>query len=72
VSDVKINAIRNMYDGFQGDRMKLDSGEIIHTWILFDDDGTVINHLDLDDIEITKAYKASTIWMEKYEYEKVG
>ncbi len=68
--DVKINAIRNMYDGFQGDRLKLESGEIIYTWILFDEDGTVLNHLDLDDIEIAEAYKESTIWME--EYEKIG
>ena len=36
MSDVKINAIRNMYDGFQGDRMKLESGEFIYTWILCD------------------------------------
>jgi len=70
VSDVKINAIRNMYDGFQGDRLKLESGEVIYTWILFDKDGTVLNHLDLDDIEIAEAYEASTIWME--EYEKIG
>ena len=71
MSDVKINAIRTMYDGFQGDRLKLDSGEFIYTWILFDANGTVINHLDLDDIEIAEAYETNTIWMEP-EYEKIG
>ena len=71
MSDVKINAIRNMYDGFQGDRMKLDSGEAIYSWVLFDENGTVINHLDLDDIEIAEAYETNTIWMEP-RYEKIG
>ena len=71
MSDVRINAIRNMYDGFQGDRLKLESGEFIYTWILFDENGEVINHLDLDDIEIAEAYEIHILW-EEYEYEKVG
>ena len=72
MSDVKIKAIRDMYDGFQGDRLKLDSGEFIHSWILFDENGEVINPLDLDDVEILEAYQANTIWMEEFEYENVG
>ncbi len=71
MSDVKINAIRNMYDGFQGDRLKLESGEVIYSWVLLDENGTVINHLDLDDIEIAEAYETNTIWMGG-EYEKIG
>ena len=71
MSDVKINAIRTMYDGFQGDRLKLESGEVIYSWILFDQNGTVVNHLDLDDIEISEAYETNTIWMGG-EYEKIG
>jgi len=69
--NMKINAIRNMYDGFQGDRLKLDSGEVIYSWVIFDENGTVVNHLDLDDIEIAEAYETNTIWMEG-EYEKIG
>ena len=71
MSDVKINAIRIMYDGFQGDRMKLDSGEAIYSWVLFDENGAVVDHLDLDDIEISEAYETNTIWMEP-RYEKIG
>ncbi len=71
MSDVKINAIRIMYDGFQGDRLKLESGEMIYSWVLLDENGTVINHLDLDDIEIAEAYETNTIWMGG-EYEKIG
>jgi len=70
--DAKIQAIRNMYDGFQGDRLKLESGEIIYSWIIFDENGEVVNHLDLDDVEILEAYQANTIWMEEFEYENVG
>jgi hypothetical protein len=71
MSDVKIKAIRDMYDGFQGDRLKLDSGEFIHSWILFDENGEVVNPLDLDDVEISEAYETHILW-EEFEYENVG
>jgi hypothetical protein len=71
VSDVRINAIRNMYDGAEGEHVRLGSGEIIYSWVLLDDNGAVVDLLELDDIEIVEAYNANTIWMEP-EYEKIG
>lgn len=36
MSDVRINAIRNMYNGVEGDCIELDSGEHIYSWVLGD------------------------------------
>lgn len=43
MSDVRVNAIRNMYDGAEADQIQLDSGEFIYSWILLDDGGDVVN-----------------------------
>ena len=72
MSDVRINAIRNLYNGVEGDCIKLDSGEVIYCWVLLDENGAVTDHLELDDIELLEAYEANTIWMEEHEYEKIG
>ncbi|MCK4981513.1 MAG: hypothetical protein KAS17_01250 [Victivallaceae bacterium] len=71
MSDVRINAIRNMYNGDQGDHIELDSGEAVYSWVLLDENGAVVNHLELDDVELVEAYNTNTIWMEP-EYEKIG
>jgi len=71
MSDVRINAIRKLYNGVEGDCIKLDSGEVIYCWVLFDENGTVVNDSELEDDEIIEAYEANTIWMEP-EYEKIG
>ncbi|MFA7184478.1 MAG: hypothetical protein WC082_06280 [Victivallales bacterium] len=69
--DVRVNAIRSMYDGAENDHIQLDSGETIYTWVLLDDSGAVVNHWELDDAEIVEAYGENTMWMEP-EYEKIG
>jgi hypothetical protein len=69
--DVRINAIRNMYNGAEGDNIRLGSGEIIYSWVLLDDSGAVADLWEFDDIEILEAYNENTIWMEP-EYEKIG
>ncbi|MDD5728517.1 MAG: hypothetical protein PHV59_08145 [Victivallales bacterium] len=71
MSNVKINAIRNLYDGAEGDYIRLGSGETIYSWVLLDDDGAVVDQAELDDLEIVEAYNENTIWMEP-EYEKIG
>ena len=71
MSDVRLNAIRNLYNGVEGDHIQLGSGEAIYSWVLLDENGAVVDHFDLDDIEIVEAYNANTIWMEP-EYEKIG
>jgi len=71
MSDERINAIRNMYDGAEGDYIRLGSGESIYSWVLLDDNGSVVDHWVLDDIEIVEAYNENSIWMEG-EYEKIG
>ena len=71
MSDVRINAIRNMYNGVEGDQIQLDSGEAIYSWILLDENGAIVDHLELDDVEIAESYNVNTIWMEP-EYEKIG
>jgi len=60
-----------MYDGAEGDHIRLVSGETIYGWVLLDDSGAVVNHWELDDAEIVEAYNENTIWMEP-EYEKIG
>jgi len=71
MSDVRINVIRNLYNGVEGDCIKLDTGEVIYCWVLLDENGTVVNDFELEDDEIVEAYNANTIWMEP-EYEKIG
>jgi len=71
MSDVRLNAIHNMYNGVEGDHVELDFEETIYSWVLLDESGTVVNHFDLDDDEIVEAYEANTMWMEP-EYEKIG
>ena len=71
MSDLRLNAIRNMYDGAEGDHIKLDSGETIYSWVLLDESGAVADYRELDDNHIVEAYNENTIWMEP-EYEKVG
>jgi hypothetical protein len=61
-----------MYNGAEGDHIRLGSGETIYSWVILDDSGAVVNHLDLDDVEIAEAYNENTIWMEEFEYEKIG
>ena len=69
--DVRINAIRSMYDGAEGDNIRLSSGETIYSWVMLDESGTVLDHWELDDVELIEAYETNTIWMEP-EYEKIG
>ena len=71
MSDVRINAIRNMYNGVEGDQIELGSGEIVYSWVILDENDSVVDSLELDDIELVEAYEANTIWMEP-EYEKIG
>ncbi len=71
MSDVRLNAIRNMYTGAEGDQIQLSSGEAIFSWVLLDENGLIVDHLNLDDVELLEAYEANTIWMEP-EYEKTG
>ncbi len=72
MSDVRINAIRNMYNGAEGDRIELDSGEAIYSWVMLDESGAVADYQEFDDDdEIVEAYNENTIWMEP-EYEKIG
>ncbi len=65
----RINAIRRMYNGAQNGQVKLDSGECIHSWVLLDETGAVVNHHELDDTQIAEAYDENLNWMEP-EYEK--
>jgi hypothetical protein len=60
-----------MYNGAEGDNIRLSSGETIYGWVLLDDSGAAVNHWELDDTEIVEAYNENTIWMEP-EYEKIG
>jgi activator of HSP90 ATPase len=69
--DVRVNAIRSMYDGAENDHVRLSSGEVIYSWVLLDDSGAVVNHWELDNAEIVEAYNENTTWMEP-EYEKIG
>ncbi len=71
MSDVRINAIRNMYNGAEGGHIELGSGESIYSWVLLDESGTVVDHFELDGDEIVEAYEANIMWMEP-EYEKIG
>jgi len=71
MSDVRINAIRNMYNGIEGDQIELGSGEVVYSWVILDENDSVVDSLELDDIELVEAYEANTIWMEP-EYEKIG
>ena len=72
MSDVnRINAIRRMYNEPKGSQTKLDSGECIHNWVLFDEAGTVVDHWVLDNLQVVEAYNKNTIWMGG-EYEKIG
>ncbi len=38
---------------------------------ILDENSVVVDHLELDDIEIAESYNVNTIWMEP-EYEKIG
>ena len=69
--DVRKNAIRSMYDGAEGDNIRLGSGETIYSWVMLDESGAVLDHWELDDVELIEAYETNTIWMEP-EYEKIG
>lgn len=71
MSDVRINAIRNMYNGDQEDQIQLDSGETIYSWVILDESGAIADYQEFDDDEIVEAYNENTIWMEP-EYEKIG
>jgi NAD dependent epimerase/dehydratase family enzyme len=71
MSDLRLRAIRNMYNGTEGDHIRLGSGETIYSWVMLDDGGALVDLLELDDIEIVEAYNENTIWMEP-EYEKIG
>jgi len=63
MSDVgRISAIRRMYNAAENGQVKLDSGECIHSWALFDDKGAVVDHQELDDIQIVEAYNENLKW----------
>jgi hypothetical protein len=59
-----------MHNAAKDGQVKLDSGECIHSWVLLDDKGAVVDHQELDDIQIADAYNENFKW-DGQEHEKV-